>query len=500
MEEMGIIGGDVDAIEQYLQQTLQRSPELNHRQITLSTGQTLLIAYLSGLVDATIVDQDVIAPLLQQPGNPTTWDCSTLLVGQVQKVRLWVDFWLKLLLGQTAIFISHQSWAWMADTAKIPHRAIGRPETEATIRGPQEALTDLMLTQIAQIRRRVPNPRLTVQQLTLGIQDHHRIAVLSIQNIANPSLVKTTVHRIRRLKLDSVINATQIGGLIRDYPRSIFPTVRYTEHVSMLVWALFEGRCVILVDGDPFAIIVPAPLWDYYRTPMDYNSGWYDVSFVRLIRLIGLVVTLYFPALYIVFTTTNRNLVPYQLLTTMMGSHTGLPFPPILEAFIMIFVIEIIREAALRLPRPLSSTLGTMGAIVVGTAVVRAGFVSNQVIVIIALTALSIYSVPAYELVGTLRILSIGLLIVAQAGGLFGLIIGTLALLTELVGMESFGIPYLTPWVPVRWSDWKDTLLRIPWSMWQKYLLTARPKQVRWKYSPTKSMRQSGMRRNPSNS
>jgi hypothetical protein len=196
---------------------------------------------------------------------------------------------------------------------------------------------------------------------------------------------------------------------------------------------------------------------------MDYNTGWYDATFARFIRLAGLVVSLALPALYIVFSSVNPQLIPYQLLLVIMGSHAGLPFTPFTEAVIMIFMIEVIREATLRLPKALAGALGTMGAIVVGTAIVRSGVVSSQIIVVMTLTALSFFSVPTYELVGTVRLVNFALMAAGDVLGLFGLVLVALAVSGVLLSMTSFGVPYLAPVVPPQVRDWDDAFVRQPY-------------------------------------
>ncbi|PSR32097.1 MAG: spore germination protein [Sulfobacillus benefaciens] len=474
------VTGDILEIQSYLKSQLLDSPDLITRVLVSGIGVQVLVAYIDGLVDTVMVDQDIIAPILKSQTLPEKWDTETLHTGQVTKETRWTKIWPKLLRGNTIICAQEQSAVWVVDTVKYMQRPVSRPETEAAIRGPQEAFNEIVLTQMNQIRRRLPDNRLTFQKVQLGTVDQHQVIVVALRGVVNPGLLETVMYRLHRIHMDAIPNATQVGSLIRDHPRSIFPTLRYTEHVDFVVWGLEQGKIAVLVDGDPFVIVLPATLWDFYQTPMDYNSPWYDASFVRFIRIAGFFVTLYFPSLYIVFTTTNQNLVPYQLLTTIIGSHIGLPFPPILEAILMIFVIEIIREAALRLPKALSTVLGTMGAIVVGTAIVKAGFVSSQIIVIMTVTALSFYSVPAYELVGSWRLVNFVLLASAQFWGLFGVLWVSLALVVELDSMVSFGVPYLSPWIPVNWRSLKDSVVRLPLGQWRQRLGSIRPPRMSW--------------------
>jgi spore germination protein KA len=314
-----------------------------------------------------------------------------------------------------------------------------------------------------QLRRRFLDDTLQFHALTIGRLQHTQVVVTYLEGVTNPGLIQTAIDRISQLSIDGYANSTLISGLIRDHPRSIFPTIRATERVDVAVWRLNEGKIVVHVDGDPFVLIAPAPLSDFYRTAMDYATPWYDATFSRLIRFAGWALGIYLPALYIAFTEVNPSLVPSALIIIILGDHAGLPFPPIVEVILMIFVVEILREAALRLPKALSTTIGTVGAIVVGTAIVRAGLVSPQIIVLMTLTALSFFSAPVYELTGTWRIMGFLMLIAAFLLGLLGIVIASVVMIAELTTMSSFGVPYMTPWTPFRWKDWRDAAVRVPW-------------------------------------
>jgi spore germination protein KA len=336
-----------------------------------------------------------------------------------------------------------------------------------------------------QLRHRILDPHLHFKQLTLGSRQHTTVALAYLGGVANPALVATCLERLKSINISGHANATLIAGLIRDHPRSIFPTIRPTERVDLACWNLLAGKVVILVDGDPFVLIAPASLADFYRTSMDYSDAWYDTSFVRIIRLVAWAFGAYLPAIYIAMTQVNPNLVPATLLIITLGDHAALPFSPFIEAILMILVVEILREAALRLPHAMSTTIGTVGAIVVGTAVVKAGFVSPQIIVIITLTALAFFSVPVYELTGTWRIVNFLMLLISAVLGILGIILATFFLGGLLLSMTSFGSPYLVPMAPFRWRDWKDYLLRTPWASIRTHLTTARPLSATWNDTPS---------------
>lgn len=393
----------------------------------------------------------------------------------------WPHILSALASGNTLLFAPGLSLVWVVDTVTYRERAIDRPQTEISVRGPEEAFNEVILTQMNQVRQRLHDPSLRFHQEVLGQRQQTAVVVAYLADVANPALVDTCITRVQRVEITGHVTATQIAGLIRDHPRSIFPTLRSTERVDLVCWGLLAGKVAILVDGDPFVLLAPAPLADFYRTAMDYSGSWYDTAFVRLIRVLGWSLGVFFPAFYIALTQVNPNFIPAALLVITLGSHAALPFSPFVEVVLMVGIIEILREAALRLPKSMGATLGTVGAIVVGTAVVKAGFVSPQIIVVITITALSFYAVPVYELTGTWRLVNLAMLVAAVTLGFFGMVLLAVLMIGILTRMQSFGTPYFVPYAPLRVSDWKDALIRLPWTAWRTHLTTARASQVSWR-------------------
>lgn len=339
--------------------------------------------------------------------------------------------------------------------------------------------------QLSQVRHRLPSPQLIFDQVTLGSRYPVAVAIAYLGDVVNPALRQAVYDRLMRIRAETVLNGAMIASYLRDRPGSLIPTVRNTERVDLIVWQLLNGKVAILVDGDPFVLSVPATLCDFYRTSDDYATPWYNASVTRGIRWLAWAFGVYLPAIYIALTEVNPDLVPPPLVILTAGSHTGLPFTPIVEVLVMILLIEILREAALRLPKMLSTTIGTIGAIVVGTAVVKAGFVSPQIIVVMTLTALSFFSAPSYELTGTWRLIGWIMLVAAFVYGIYGIILATLGLTIKLVTETSFGVPSLTPLAPFRAPDWIDMLWRRPWTQITRRHTVARPTDAAWAQSPT---------------
>lgn len=423
---------------------------------------------------------------------PSQWDRGGLSSGRVQGRDNWTDIEGDILSGRTVVFAAGAPTAWSADSAKFQQRAVERPATEMTVRGPDEAFNEVLATQIAQLRRVVQTPSLQVRTVSVG-PTFGKVALVYLEGVANPVLVQNVWDRLARVPGRTRAAAASIAGVIRDEPLSIFPTIRNTERVGLVAARLAEGKVAILVDGDPFALVAPSPIADFYRTEQDYGGAWYDASFVRLIRFVGWGVGVYLPALYVAATQVDPNVIPMSLLITISGSRAGLPSSPLAGVLVMVLVLETLREAAFRLPKVLGTTIGTVGAIVVGTAIVSAGLVSPQVIVVITLTALSFYTAPVYELTATWRVVNFAMLLAAAFLGIVGIVAVTMLLLVQLSAMTSFGVPYFAPWEPLRLSDWGDTILRLPWTLLRRRLSGPLPVDPGW--PPVPRMRVPRLRR-----
>ena len=472
---------DLRVVYERLKSGMGRSSDVLIRRLAVpSCPERILVASVDGITDTTVVDEDVLKPLMTTTAAPAEWDEAAVFAMDITQASQWPDITQSLASGKTVVFVQNLAYAWVIDTAKFPQRSVQRPQTELAVRGPEEAFNEVLGTQKAQIRHHLPSPDLIFDDFTIGRIQSTTVSLAYLDGLTNPALVTTVTERLRAINVDGLVGVTQVAGLIRDHPRSIFPTIRQTERVEMAVWRILQGAVVVLMDGDPFALIAPAPLIDFYRTAMDYSSSWIDSSFVRGIRFFGWALGIYLPALFVALTEVNPSVLPAELLASVQGSAIGLPFPEVIQVILMVLVIETLREASLRLPKPLSTTIGTVGAIVVGTAIVKAGLVDTQIIVIMTLTALSLFSTPVYELTSTWRIIGFLMLGASYFFGLVGITLVTMGVIAVLVDMRTFGAQYFEPWAPFRVSDWGDAIWRLPWTMVTQRWSAPRPLHPRW--------------------
>jgi spore germination protein len=221
--------------------------------------------------------------------------------------------------------------------------------------------------------------------------------------------------------------------------------VQSTERPDRVVAALMEGRAAILLDGTPFALIAPVTFSMLLQSPEDYYERWMVGTFLRILRFLAALVALLTPAMYISFISFHPGLIPTKLAISIIGARVGVPFSSLVEALIMEVAIEILREAGLRLPKPIGPAMGIVGGLIIGEAAVKAGIVSPILVIVVAVTAISSFSIPQYNSGIALRMLRFAAMFCAAAFGMYGVILFSLMLCAHIVKLKSFGVPYASP-------------------------------------------------------
>lgn len=367
-----------------------------------------------------------------------------------------------LVRGDTVVVIEGLDEAFLMATRQIDKRSIDQPGTEQVIRGPREGFIEALGTNIALIRYRLQTKSLKVQYLEIGQRSHSRVAICYLDDVANPDLVAEVKKRLSNIKIGVVMDSGYLEQFIEDNNISPFPQVQYTERPDKVVANLLEGRVGILVDGSPMALVVPTVFNQFYQTVEDYTERFLLMSAIRLARLVALVFSLIFPSLYVAIISYNPELIPTEFAVAVAGGRAGVPFPAIIEVLVMEVTMEVLREATIRLPQQVGGALSIVGVLVIGQAAVSAGFASPITVVIIALTTIGSFATPAYNAALALRLLRFPLIIFAGIFGLYGIMIGLILIVNHLLSMKSFGVPYLSPFVPGNLNGLKDLLIRAP--------------------------------------
>ncbi len=315
--------------------------------------------------------------------------------------------------------------------------------------------------------------------MSLGEATDTDVAVVYIEGVVKDGLVAEVKRRLERIKVDAVLETGYIEELIEDSPWSPFPTVNHTEKPDRVAAMLLEGRVAILVDGTPFALTVPNLFVEYLHASEDYYERFLFASAVRTIRFLAMIISIALPGLYVAVVSFHQELLPTTLLLSFAAQHEAVPFPVFVAVIGMEITFEILREAGIRLPRPIGQAVSIVGALVMGEAAIRAGLVSASTVIVVAFTGIASFTF-SYSASIAFRLLRFSLTILSAAMGLFGLICGLAVIGIHLCALRSFGVPYLSPIAPTAGADLKDAVLRAPWwAMFSRPRLIAGKDQIR---------------------
>lgn len=362
------------------------------------------------------------------------------------------------LCGNTVLIIDGFNEGLIIDSKDYKGRKVEEAKTEATVRGPRDGFSESISINISLLRSRIRNPNLIFKTINIGKQTRTSICIVYLKNIANPKLVEEVCKRLKRINTDAILESGYIEQFIEDAPYSVFPTVGNSEKPDTAAAKILEGRVGILVNGTPFILTVPMLFIEGFQSAEDYYSRPYYSNVIRTLRFICFMITILLPAVYVMLSTFHQELIPTTLLFTIASGREGVPFPAILEVGLMLITFEILREAGVRLPRPVGQAVSIVGALVIGQSAVSAGLVGGILVIIVALTGVSSFAVPVFtDAESILRIL---LLILAGTLGVFGVGIGLLVTLIHIVSLRSFGTPYFSPFAPIEKDDIKDSFVR----------------------------------------
>jgi len=428
-------------------------------------GTPIGLFTLNTLTNEQIVSQVVIEPLNARPTKPKSLDdiVAALGVPSLKIGRTFREANLALADGCVLIFMNENKECLMINLSTVQSRAVDKPSVEPSILGPQEAFVEEIKTNLGLVRRRLKSPKLKQEEIRIGSLTASIVMVLYIEGVTKDNIVEEILTRLNRLEIDGLLDTHMLTELIGDAPRTIFPTIQTTERPDRVVSALLQGRIAILADGSPLAILAPTTLFTLLEAPDDYYQSYLSVLPVRILRHISFWLSLTLPSLYIAVLNFHYEMIPTRLLLILQQTHEGIPFPTIFEALLMEFIFEILREAGIRMPMAIGQSVSIVGTLIIGEAAVQASIVSPGMVIIVATTGISSFSIPAYNLTFAMRVLRFPMMVFAASFGLYGIGVYLLGLLVHLTSVRSVGIPYLSPVVPFEPSDLKDTIVRAPW-------------------------------------
>ncbi len=422
------------------------------------SGQQYTLVYADGLVQKQWLGELVVDPLSKNDKPLRQKDFSNFLLFPELKEETDPRALCTAILDGNPILLSSLNVAFIVGVKAPPARTITEPPTSVTVKGPREGFVEDVKLNVALLRKRIKSRNLMVETVQKGRQSKTHIAVCYLEGIAKEETVQNIRKKIDGISIDLFPDSSYVADLLSPRKHSIFAQVGTTEKPDVFAAKIAEGRVGILVDGSPIGLTLPFLLVENFQAPDDYFTSPFFASITRTLRFLSVIVAILLPALYVSSQLFKLQLLPLNLTLTIASSIQGIPLSPSLEMFLVLFVLEVIKEASIRMPKYVGMALSVVGALVLGETAVSAGFVSTPAIIIVAFSGLCLYTVPDFVETGT--ILRWLFLIVSGSFGPFGIVTLLAFFLYYLASCDSFGAPILYPFSPLQKADMKDSLMK----------------------------------------
>lgn len=464
MEKKSLTTYDINSLQEHVKKTFHNSPDLYFYEMKRNDSSILFI-YLRNLVDLNEINQTILPTIINLTSDrsvnldellyqlPTTL---STLTGDMEKVIN------KLLDGYVFLFTSKAEQGLLINVTKKVERSLEKAETESLVFGPKISFTESLSTNISIIRQNIISEDLCTEKMAVGKKNQTEIRIIYLKGMADEDIVQSIREKINSLQVNDILDTSVLAQLIEDNSYSIFPQFVQTELPDRVTYSVERGMVAVFVDRSPMVLLGPASLFNFFESTEDVYMRWNMGSFIRFLRYITMFLSVILTPAYVAIITYHYEMIPSTLLVSLGESRSKVPFTPIFEALLLEVMIELLREAGARLPTKVGQTMGIVGGIVLGQAAVEAGFTSNILIIVVALSALGSFTAPSYMMGTAVRVTRFPILILAGIWGGIGISLGLCFLLIHLIRLTSIGVPYLKPVYPFDKTHALNTIFRMP--------------------------------------
>lgn len=444
------------------------------RELKLKNDKRAFLVFIDGMVNSELIDLAVIETLQKLPFyadeeiykyEEEIIDCfishsQAMVTDEMDVIAEEINF------GSCAVFVDGFKKGFVIDVRDWGHRSIDKPEFEQSIYGPQEAFAEMLRNNTALVRKIIKSEKLIAEGVKIGNVSKTRGVLLYISDIANEELVSEVRRRINSISMDYVISIEEVSMMIEDSTFMLTTQTLLTERPDRVARALTEGRVALILNGSPRAIVLPTTAFELTHAASDNYLRVPYANMTRIIRIIAMFLSILLPGLYLATTLYHQEIIPTYLLYSISASRENVPFPSLVELLLMDISFEMIREAGIRMPGPIGSTLGIVGGLILGQAAVSAKIVSPLMIIVIAITGIGSFATADYALSWTYRILRLVFVFLGSLLGYFGIAAGIFVYSVYIGKQKNFGIPFLTP-VPEAGSNKMNNPLFVN-AMWRR--------------------------------
>lgn len=454
---------------------------------TKEGGIDAFLIFYDGLTNKNFINRDILRPLMTGEAAEKPKDAEGItnmvynrLITQapLSKLKKMQQIIELVEFGCCAVFVDGSDTCFVADVKGWDSRSVGKPITEATLSGPQEAFNETVMNNIGLVRKILKDANLITENIPVGNKSKTPCALMYLNGVANRSLVKEIRKRLSGIDTDYIFSSADIEMFIEDSAAFPLPQIIKTERPDRAAAMLADGKVVIIVQGSPFVLVLPATCADLVEASEDNYVRVTEANFMRFVRVIGIILALFLPAAFAAAALYHHETVPTDLLFAMEASREQMPFPVIPELIIMILAFELIKEASIRIPDPIGSTLGIVGGLILGQAAVSAGIASPMLIIIVSIAGLGTFAVPSLSLSRSLSVLQLVYVFFAAAGGFLGIALGIFLGLVYLSSQTSAGVPFLAPLVPAEEPGAGNTVFVKPIWKREKRPVSVKPQKT----------------------
>ncbi len=429
------------------------------------------ISYIDVMIDRFLIEEAIVSKLVTGMNElpfENSWDYirdKALGSADIKELITMEQLSQAVLSGETIIMIDGYDKGLMIASRGFPNRGVQSPEIEVTLRGPKDGFSEALRINTVLIRRRIRDTKLKVKQTQVGIRSRTDVALMYIEDIVRDELLDDIEKRLSSFEIDGILDSGMLEQILEKKWYSPFPQFQATERPDKAASAILEGRIAVVVDNSPMVLLLPTTLNCFFQASDDYYNRVDIIAFTRLLRFVAAFLATAIPGFYIAVTNFHPEMLPTSLILSFQAAREGVPFPVVIEIILMELSFELLREAGIRLPGPMGSTVGIVGGLIVGQAAVAANLVSPIIVILVSITAISTFAIPNEGFASAFRIIKFLIIILSALLGLYGFLLGSLIVLIHLSNLKSFDIPYLMPYVAANvnnFNDKRDSIIRFP--------------------------------------
>lgn len=440
---------------EYIKSTNQ---DISVKQVPFYGGEIWML-YIRQIIDTKALTEYIIRPVMQYASSGKRALKAREVMDSVifaDDMNLEEDFSNAeefILAGNCLLLFSNDKDYISINIRKVAQRQVAEPEIRYSYRGPRDAFTEELDVNLSLIRKRLKDKQLKIEKTEVGKRGRTKIALLYMGDIADPNVLREVKKRIDGIDTDMVIESGELQTYLLNNQRSLFPIMGVMEKPDQTIEKLLEGKVIVMVDGSCTALCAPKPFVEFFYSEDDHYEDHFFGLFMRILRYIGAFIATSTTSIYIAMGTYHPDIMPADYIVNYAQMRARAPFPTFVAVLLLEIIVELIREALLRVPKKIGSAIAIVGGIIIGQSATASGAFSPLLLILVSVGFLATFALPDYTVANAFRVLKFMLILMTTFYGFYGLSLGILLVITNLVSINTFGVPYIAPIAPYNKYD-----------------------------------------------